>query len=250
MLSLAVHAVSSALSERVGSVAVRRIQPEVTLPWIYEADWAAQKEIDTSVGDHDPLSSCFWPASLPLAKLIAGSTARFESETVCELGCGTGLESLAAASAGASNVVATDVDPLSLALTAAAAAAQQLKAVQTLEFDVFDGSVLLPKASILLLSDLFVTSALARAHARRVAEALHAQSGFKLVLVVDPNRTTRACFLDELAVLGVQHDGFRPADGIELTSLRGPAAHAQDAQSQCELVLLSTEDGAAVWFEI
>lgn len=49
-----------------------------------------------------------------------------------------------------------------------------------------------------------------REAALRVAEALAA--GFEWILIVDPGRTSRACFLDELARLGVDHHGFQSFD--------------------------------------
>ena len=72
-------------------------------------------------------------------------------------------------------------------------------------FDVL-GKEPLPRADVMMLSDVFVTDALAEAYARRVAEAVAA--GFALVLVVDPRRSTRDVFLTALDARGVQHSGF------------------------------------------
>ena len=71
--------------------------------------------------DHGGL---LWPGAVLLAQLLA-SGPTLEGLTTLELGCGTGLSSLAAAKRGASSV-ATDISPLSLQLTTHAAAEQGL----------------------------------------------------------------------------------------------------------------------------
>lgn len=71
--------------------------------------------------DHGGL---LWPGAVLLAQLLA-SGPTLEGLTTLELGCGTGLSSLAAALRGASSV-ATDISPLSLQLTTHAAAEQGL----------------------------------------------------------------------------------------------------------------------------
>lgn len=71
--------------------------------------------------DHGAL---LWPGAVLLAQLLA-SGPTLEGLTTLELGCGTGLCSLAAAARGASSV-ATDISPLSLQLTTHAAAEQGL----------------------------------------------------------------------------------------------------------------------------
>ena len=174
---------------------------------------------------------------------------------VVEIGCGTGLCSLASASAGAVAVTATDVDPISLKLTAAAAAAQGFASVETLAFDVTSTSPL-PPGDALILSDLFVTAELASAHASRVAEAL--MRGL-CVFVVDPGRTSRQAFLDELARCGVSHRGFeRLCDfgsigdalhPVDVTHTDG-ITHTAAMRPLGRLALLDTDEGAPVSFEI
>ena len=72
--------------------------------------------------DHGGL---LWPGAVLLAQLLA-SGPTLEGLTTLELGCGTGLSSLAAAARGSASSVATDISPLSLQLTAHAAAEQGL----------------------------------------------------------------------------------------------------------------------------
>ena len=71
--------------------------------------------------DHGAL---LWPGAVLLAQLLA-SGPTLKGLTTLELGCGTGLCSLAAAARGASSV-ATDISPLSLQLTTHAAVEQGL----------------------------------------------------------------------------------------------------------------------------
>ena len=228
--------------ERVAGLMVRRVRADPELPWVYEADWQRHQASACSVIGHDPLASCYWPASLPLARLLG--SRELAGFRVCELGCGTGMCSLTAAASGAT-VLATDIDPLALSLTAAAAAVQHLSAV-TQAFDVLDTRTPVPPTDILVLSDVFVTSSLARAHARRVGEALD-QPSLRCVLVVDPCRTTRNDFLDELAAIGVRHEGFRPIDDVHL--MPDGTLSPIECRRQ-ELVLLSTNEGQAVWYDI
>jgi predicted nicotinamide N-methyase len=240
----------------VAGVPTRRIEPDTNLPFILEADLLASAQSNKAIERHDPLSSCYWPAAVPLARLV--SELASPNERHLELGCGTGLCSLAASARGAS-CVATDVSDTALALTAAAAAAQNL-VVDTQQFDAMDSTMSLPRADVLILSDLFVTEGLARAHARRVVEAC--RMGFKRICVVDPGRTTRATFLDTLDELGctvATHGGFAPAEVISERARRGnpprppPAAGGAGSSTtggSALLLLLDTSEGAPVAYEI
>ena len=78
------------------------------------------------IGAHEPgfHGALLWPGAVLLAQLLAEGP-QLEGLTTLELGCGTGLCSLAAAARGASSI-ATDVSPLSLQLTTHAAAEQGL----------------------------------------------------------------------------------------------------------------------------
>ena len=104
-----------------------------------------------------------------------------------------------AASRGAAEVLATDIEPVSLELVAAARDAQisehpGLAALRTMRFDVMSPEPL-PAVQLLIVSDLFVTSELARAVAGRVAEAVEAGA---VALVVDPGRSSRDAFMRAL----------------------------------------------------
>ena len=140
--------------------------------------------------DHGGL---LWPGAVLLAQLLA-SGPTLEGLTTLELGCGTGLSSLAAAKRGASSV-ATDISPLSLQLTTHAAAEQGLDVQapvarraacsvtlssqsashpypnQASYFDLARTSQPLPTADVVLAADVLYLSELTRSVARRIAEA-------------------------------------------------------------------------------
>ena len=148
-----------------GRLAVRRISPFDRPLFVFEADLIGSDA--AAARDHDALASCFWPAATSLASLLLDTD--LTGVSVCDLGCGTGLCSLAAATSGAS-VVALDVEPTALALTSAAADAQGLgECVETREFDVLSDAPLPCTPDLLIASDCFVTPPLARALAARAA---------------------------------------------------------------------------------
>ena len=228
----------------IAGVAARQISPAPGLPFVYEVDWESTTA-DSTRKQHDPLASCFWPAATPLANLVIrlAELGVFSEDSVfLELGCGTGLLSLtAAAHGGAAKVLATDVSETALEFTRSAAAAQDLSArLEASTFDVFSSDPLPSGVDVLMLSDLFVTEDLARAHATRVAEMLgRGSSSACMALVVDPGRSTRGCFLRTLEELEVRHDGFGNAQECEARALAGE-----------RLLLLDTEEGAPVSYEI
>ncbi|MBX6366186.1 MAG: methyltransferase domain-containing protein, partial [Gemmatimonadetes bacterium] len=118
-------------------------------------------------------------------------------ERVLDLGAGTGLSARTAARRGA-RATALDHDPLALELVAAAAALQGL-AVEARRFDLA-GDEPLPPADTVVLADVLYEPALARAAARRVAEAV--ARGAR-ALVGDPGRLARAEFVATLRAAGL-----------------------------------------------
>ncbi len=218
----------------IDGVRLRQVHSTHALPWVFEADWEASSSPD-GLAHHDPLASCFWPASRPLASTVAHLSKIIGPCSFIELGCGTGLCSLTAAQYGATSVLATDVSSVALQYTEAAAAAQGFSQVMTRVFDVTSDAPL-PAADVLLLSDVFVTPRLADAFARRAAEALRAN--FAHVLVVDPGRSTRATFVSALTACGVTED-------LQFVDESEAARRAQEGR---RLLLLDTSEGAPVTY--
>ena len=158
--------------------------------------------------------------------------------SVCDVGCGTGLCSLAAAASGA-NVVALDVEPTALALTSAAAEAQGLgERVETREFDVLSDAPLPCTPDLLIASDCFVTPPLARALAARARAAHNAGA---TVLLIDPRRPTRDDF-DRAWGAVDGRPGWRPLDDV------GAELAACVAGATPRALFVDTEVGAPVDF--
>lgn len=69
------------------------------------------------VDNTNPFGARCWPSSMAVAQFLAllGTSTSLQDRQVLELGCGTGLPSLAAACCGA-NVVASDISPVALSL--------------------------------------------------------------------------------------------------------------------------------------
>jgi predicted nicotinamide N-methyase len=68
-----------------------------------------------------------WPAGAALARLLLDQPHRVAGRRVLDFGSGGGIASLAAARAGAEEVVANDIDPWALAVARQAALAQDLR---------------------------------------------------------------------------------------------------------------------------
>lgn len=151
---------------------------------------AVDEEIDGG-SRSDPYSAVLWPASMAIAMELPDLVSH--GEYVLELGAGTGLASLTAASLGA-YVTAYDHDPFALRLIEEAAEMQDLT-VETIEFDLHSLEPL-PPADLIILSDLFYDHDLADSAARRVVDQV--SSGGRAI-VGDPDRAATTTFLDYLA---------------------------------------------------
>lgn len=161
------------------------------------ADWSLTSD------NLDPFGLVLWPGADALAELIA-SEVDMTGLSVVELGCGTGLCSLVAASQGASKVLATDANPEPLELVAAAAAQQRLTAVRTEVFNMCAGAARLPSSiDLVLAADVCYSDTIARALAARCAEA--SAAGVRS-LVTDSVNIARKEFARELTRLGVEFE--------------------------------------------
>jgi len=170
---------------RVAPVPLRRDDP--SSPWCYAASLAPVMPVcdDDAVAAssappprYNALATQVWPS----ARVAAAVLERHADPawTVCELGCGPGLPSLAAAAAAAARrVIATDVDAVALELVRAAAAAQGLLGggdedgprFVTQNFDLTSKDAL-PEADLYVLSDVFESGKVARGAAQHVTSLL------------------------------------------------------------------------------
>jgi predicted nicotinamide N-methyase len=83
---------------------------------------AAERAVGTVLPS--PFWAYPWPAGAALARFILDHHDLIANQSVLDFGCGGGIASLAAARAGAVEVVANDVDPWALAVARLTAAAQ------------------------------------------------------------------------------------------------------------------------------
>jgi predicted nicotinamide N-methyase len=146
-----------------------------------------------------------WPGGSALARVVLDAPELVRGREVLDFGAGGGIVSLAAAHAGASVVVANDIDPWALLVTRLAARAQSLT-VDTLADDICTVPALVDDFDVVLCSDL----AYERSQAPRQRHVLErAARGGALVLVADAGRTYfDATGMQQLAeyVLDVPHD--------------------------------------------
>jgi predicted nicotinamide N-methyase len=151
------------------------------------------------------------------AKLQAlkASKPHGDTITVCDVGCGTGLVSIAALLYGATNVIAMDYNIFALhfarrTLTRNLPTVQLHNGIQVENhqlmsfkyFDLSDFSSKLPTADLYVYSDILYTEELARIIAQRVRETITSHSLVaatqQYCLVSDPKRRTATAFLEEL----------------------------------------------------
>lgn len=156
----------------------------------------------------DPYGAVLWPASSAVAEHILASSSSLDCVTILELGAGTGLVSIVAAMAGASNVIATDYEPIPLTLLEYAAEKLNNSAqkpfssiIKTAHFDLCDENTPLPPADIVVAADIMYEPHTGKAMARRTQEALKRKS--RVIVGDSPGRAGRPAFLKELEALGI-----------------------------------------------
>jgi predicted nicotinamide N-methyase len=96
------------------------IVPEITLRVADDvvALWEALEQEHTGPGTEPPFWAAAWPGGQALARYVLDHPDVVAGRTVLDLGAGSGLVSVAAAMAGASRVIASEVDPYGMAATA------------------------------------------------------------------------------------------------------------------------------------
>lgn len=212
----------------------------------------------------NPYGARVWPASLAIARFLAqrlgsgggdafGSGVGSENLAkarpfVVEVGCGTGIVSLAAAGCGA-HVVATDVSPVALSLTrdgwsemsergkgrgvATTGLCCEGGTLSTATFDLFSSDPLpipgpdsVPSSlpPIVVAASVLYESKLAKAMARRVAEACN--RGAWVILGDDDTGLReggREKFESELERLQIEGGGHRVRRTLTETTVKQPA---------------------------
>lgn len=112
--------------------------------WLLNADYP-QGELDGDAVQRvmdNPLYWVFcWASGQVLAAHILGHPELVRGRRVLDFGCGSGVVAIAAAMAGAREVVACDIDELAIAATRANAALNDVELVLTDDFGNVDGEL-------------------------------------------------------------------------------------------------------------
>jgi predicted nicotinamide N-methyase len=124
-----------------------------------------------------------WAGGQAVSRYLLDHRDVCEGRQVLDLGSGSGLSAIAAAKAGASRVLAADIDKLALAACSVNAVANAVT-VETTDKDLLSGPP--PKASIVIVGDLFYERELAE----RVLSFIEAaKSEGCSVYIGDPRRS-------------------------------------------------------------
>ena len=156
--------------------------PEILL---YQAEEAItlweRTETESATHQPPPFWAFAWAGGQALARYVLDNPAMVAGKRVLDLAAGSGLVAIAAAKAGAVEVTAVDIDPLSLAAVAANASANGVT-VNRVERDVLDEP---PDADTILAGDVFYSREMAE---RMMAYLQRAAAGGATVLAGDPGR--------------------------------------------------------------
>ena len=231
-----VHQEPSALHsvEGVRCIEVKSALPDVGEITILEATASSQEDLvnlaledddetnmsSMSLSHADPYGAVLWPAATAVARTILLDPKKWlHGQTVCELGAGTGLVSLAAAAGGASRVIATDYEAIPLKLLDYSQvhlnptlSVEGRCHIETRLFDLCQSDVPLPNnADVFLAADVMYEPKTGRALAHRVLEALN--RGSRVLIGDSPGRAGRPAFLEQLKELGVKNANFVDVKG-------------------------------------
>jgi predicted nicotinamide N-methyase len=112
-----------------------------------------------------PFYAVAWPGAQVVARAILDGVIDVVGKRVVEVGCGSGLASLAAARAGASHVTATDIDPIALQLVRCSAADNGV-VMDTAIVDIVDSAAVagvVAGADVIIAADVVYNAALGSA---------------------------------------------------------------------------------------
>jgi predicted nicotinamide N-methyase len=167
--------------------------PELTLHQADEpiAVWEST-EADGATEQPPPFWAFAWAGGQALARYVLDNPGLVAGRTVLDLATGSGLVAVAAARAGAARVVANDIDPLSLAATAANAAANDVR-VELAEGDLLDSD---DPYDVILAGDVCYSRDMV---ARVLPFLRRAAARGSLVLLGDPGRAYLPAGLTERA---------------------------------------------------
>ncbi|CAE7871919.1 unnamed protein product [Symbiodinium necroappetens] len=170
----------------------------------------------------DPYGMAVWPAAQVLAQAAAAYGLR--AQGALELGCGCGLASLAL---------------LSLDMEESAERLGVAEHLETQLLDLRDHGHPLPKADLVLASDVLYEKQTAEAMAQRVVEARQQNCA---VLISDIGRPNRKVFIEKLAGLRPEESSEFASSGIAVQRVGGTEA----GRTKVELLELPANGPASV----
>ena len=196
--------VAAATVRRTNALSAPNLRPrtvQLDTDWhatIYERDdIAASVEAWMATDDNvvDPFGGVAWPGAIIAAQRLRDHGV--ENKTVCCLGCGTGVEVLAAASLNASRVIALDYAKDALELCEKGA--ENYTCVETCHFDVRRDTI--PACDVLVAADVFYSKDLSIACGRACGAALRTKKR-PVLISTDSQRYAghTAAFLEALDV--------------------------------------------------
>jgi len=145
--------------------------------------WEATEKDLAEANVAPPFWAFPWAGGQALARYVLDNPEVVRGKLVLDMACGSGLVGIAAALAGAAEVVANDIDPI---CEAAVALNAELNGVSI----SYSGGDLLhgdpPEADVILAADVFYEQAPARLF-RAILECAHAKGS--IILAGDPGRT-------------------------------------------------------------
>ncbi|MCB1510374.1 MAG: methyltransferase [Hyphomicrobiaceae bacterium] len=159
--------------------------PEIVLHLAEESlpIWQKTEEELGEMNVPPPFWAFAWAGGQALARYVLDHPELARGRAVIDLGCGSGLAGIAAAIAGASDVLAADVDAFAVAAAAINAEANHVRLRVTGE-DLLAGPP--PPAGLVLVADMFYEKPMSE---RVLAFAAAAAANGADVLVGDPQRS-------------------------------------------------------------
>jgi len=112
-------------------------------------------EKDTGGVRDIPYWAVVWPGAVFLARYILENTESFKNKTILDFGCGGALCSIASVKAGASNVIANDIDSVALYIAQKNALANRAS-ISLLDIDILMAKEnFLDSIDVILVADMF-----------------------------------------------------------------------------------------------
>jgi predicted nicotinamide N-methyase len=180
-------------------LAPQRLGPEPGLELLLLRDSGASLKLDSEtvlrIMDN-PLYWVFcWASGRVLARYILQNPALVHGRRIVDFGCGSGVVAIAAALAGAREVVACDLDPIAQAATGHNAALNDVTLTRIDDFEAIDGAI-----DLILAADVLYDAA-------------------NLVWLRRFTRRAGEVFLADSRVRDLRVAGYQPVASFESTTL-------------------------------